>query len=153
MRKTLRACALETAYSWADRGTCPKKKVGACVTTATGRVVATGYNGAPGGMPHCDEVGCELNAAGDCARAMHAEANALMVAGHQAKGGQLYTTHFPCPACAMMAVAAGIRAIHYDIERPDDATRVATVKLLQGTGVLLLGPQPDPQKPGITVMV
>jgi len=37
----------------AKRGTCSRAQVG-CVIDRDGRIIATGYNGAPAGMPHCD---------------------------------------------------------------------------------------------------
>lgn len=37
----------------AQRGTCARLQVGA-VFSKEGRVISTGYNGAPKGMPHCD---------------------------------------------------------------------------------------------------
>lgn len=37
----------------ATRGTCPELQVG-CAFSLNGRILVTGYNGAPAGMPHCD---------------------------------------------------------------------------------------------------
>lgn len=37
----------------AKRGTCARLQVG-CVVSRDGRVISTGYNGAPAGIPHCD---------------------------------------------------------------------------------------------------
>ena len=40
-----------------ERSTCLRRKVGA-VAVADARILATGYNGAPSGVPHCLDVGC-----------------------------------------------------------------------------------------------
>ncbi|NOQ95819.1 MAG: cytidine deaminase, partial [Desulfobacterales bacterium] len=41
----------------ATRSTCLRRKVGA-VLVKDKRVIATGYNGAPTGVKHCEETGC-----------------------------------------------------------------------------------------------
>src|SRR5512139_857292 len=50
---------LEIAKAVAMRSTCDRAKVGA-VVAREGRVISTGYGGAPAGLPHCSEVGCEV---------------------------------------------------------------------------------------------
>ncbi|MFA5312706.1 MAG: cytidine deaminase, partial [Methanomassiliicoccales archaeon] len=39
------------------RSTCLRRKVGAVIVKEK-RVLSTGYNGAPKGLKHCEEVGC-----------------------------------------------------------------------------------------------
>ncbi len=54
---------MEIAHIVKKRSTCLRRKVGA-VLVKDRRILATGYNGAPKGLPHCAEVGCmriELN--------------------------------------------------------------------------------------------
>jgi dCMP deaminase len=41
----------------AERSTCTRAKVGAVIVRDKS-ILATGYNGAPAGMPHCTDVGC-----------------------------------------------------------------------------------------------
>jgi len=41
----------------AERSTCTRAKVGAVIVRDK-NILATGYNGAPAGMPHCTDVGC-----------------------------------------------------------------------------------------------
>jgi len=41
----------------AERSTCLRRHVGA-VLVLERRILATGYNGAPHGVPHCEDVGC-----------------------------------------------------------------------------------------------
>lgn len=42
-----------------NRATCDRKLVGS-VIVVNGSIVSTGYNGAPRGVPHCDDVGHEM---------------------------------------------------------------------------------------------
>lgn len=95
------------------RSTCPRGTVGAVVVSADNRLLATGYNGAPRGQPHCTDVGCEVDGTGSCRRAVHAEINALIQAGRDAAGGTLYSTTEPCPTCAGAVINAGIVRVVY----------------------------------------
>lgn len=57
---------MQMAQAAAQRGTCSRKQVGV-VVARDGRVLVTGYNGAPAGMPHCEHeilLGAELTARG-----------------------------------------------------------------------------------------
>ena len=46
---------IDSARLWATRSTCSRLGVGA-VFARDGRILVTGYNGAPAGMPHCDHT-------------------------------------------------------------------------------------------------
>jgi len=106
------------------RSTCNRGKPGA-VLVKKGRVIATGYAGAPCGTPHCDEVGHEIvNVFDDpsdttfhahCIRTVHAELNAILQAarfGPSTEGSQMYCKMFPCYACAQAIINAGITEVH-----------------------------------------
>ncbi len=105
---------MEVARVVATRSTCDRAAVG-CVIVRERRILATGYNGAPKGQPHCDDVG-HLMENGHCIRTLHAEQNALIQAalhGVSTNGATLYVTHQPCFTCAKMIVNAGIvKVIH-----------------------------------------
>lgn len=109
MRPKFEAYALKLCEVVSTRATCDRLHVGA-ILTRDNVVLATGYNGAPRGMEHCDKVGHELD--GDhCIRTVHAEANAIAQAakmGTSVNGATLYCTHLPCYACAKMLINAGI---------------------------------------------
>lgn len=71
--------------------------------------------------------------------AIHAEVWALFAAGERAKGGELYTTTFPCFQCAEKIKHNGIATVWYTEAYPDAFSRirleVSGVKLRQFDGV------------------
>lgn len=98
------------------QSTCQRGQVGA-ILVADRRIIATGYNGAPPGMPHCLDSGCDVDPdypAGGCRRATHAEANVLAFAARGSggtRGSTLYCTHGPCLKCAQLIISAGVTAV------------------------------------------
>lgn len=104
----------------AKRATCPRRAVGV-VLVRDKRIITTGYNGSPPGMPHCTEVGCRLHN-GHCIRTIHAEQNAVAQAalhGVSTEGATCYVTAAPCVNCAKLLVAAGITRVVYGEEYSD----------------------------------
>ena len=108
----------------AERSTCNRAKVGAVIVRDRS-ILATGYNGAPAGMPHCTEVGCLIYESktpdGDteqnCFRTIYAEINAIAQAaknGSNIKDASIYITHTPCIHCFKVLVNTGIRQIYYE---------------------------------------
>jgi dCMP deaminase len=108
----------------ARRSTCPRAAVGAVIVREK-RILTTGYNGSPQGLPHCTEVGC-LMVNGHCVRTLHAEQNAIIqgaLHGVDVSGSTLYVTHQPCLNCAKMIINAGVRRVVYAGHYPDDIAR------------------------------
>ncbi|MCP4650198.1 MAG: cytidine deaminase [PVC group bacterium] len=113
----------------AQRSTCLRRQVGAVVVKDK-RILTTGYNGAPSGLKHCQDIGClreELKVPSgqrhELCRALHAEMNALLQAAHygiSVKEGILYCTLQPCIICAKMIVNAGIKKIVIAANYPDE---------------------------------
>lgn len=97
----------------ATRGTCDRLYAGA-VLVKDKRIISTGYNGAPPGLEHCDEVG-HLLEEGHCVRTVHAEHNALLQAaiqgGVSTPGSTLYTKYSPCIHCAKYIVACKVKRV------------------------------------------
>jgi dCMP deaminase len=97
------------------------------------RVLTTGYNGAPKGLRHCEEVGClritnkiESGTRHELCRGVHAEQNAVIQAayfGVSIKDSTIYTTNFPCVMCAKILVNAGIKEIVYKDDYVDELSR------------------------------
>ena len=115
-RPNLDQYLIDLAKVTATRATCAKRSVGAVVADAQNRIVGTGYNGPPSGMPHCIEQPCKaLEMAAPAShlacRSIHAEVNAILVAGHQCRGGTLAITTSPCGECAKIIVNAGIKRV------------------------------------------
>ena len=98
----------------ATRGTCDRLQVGA-VLVKDRRIIATGYNGAPPGMPHCDGEGGHQMENGHCIRTVHAEENSLLQAAVMGSmstvGATVYTTHSPCHHCFKALAVAGVTRI------------------------------------------
>ena len=120
---------MRLAADAARRSTCLRRQVGA-ILVVDKRILATGYNGAPSGVPHCAETGCLREQMAvpsgerhELCRGLHAEQNAIIQAarhGVRIDGATLYTTHHPCSMCAKMAINAGIRRIVCQADYPDD---------------------------------
>lgn len=140
---------MDVARVMASRSTCSRASVGAVIAQDT-RVVATGYNGAPAGLPHCDhECDCGTPEHIDgycaslqpCAVAVHAEANAIAFAakhGVVTDRATLYVTLSPCLSCARLIINAGITDVVYGEQYRNvsglDLLRSAGVRVSQGTG-------------------
>jgi len=108
----------------AERSTCQRAKVGAVIVRDK-NILATGYNGAPAGMPHCIDVGCLMyqsktpngETEENCFRTIHAEMNAIAQAaknGSTIKDASIYITHTPCIHCLKVLVNTGIKSIYYE---------------------------------------
>ena len=108
---------MRIAHEVAKRSTCLRRSVGAVVVLDK-RILATGYNGAPSGLPHCAETGClrdQLNVPSgertELCRGLHAEMNALLQGarhGVRMEGASLYGTLAPCSLCSKMIINTGI---------------------------------------------
>ncbi len=121
---------MEMAELTAKRSTCMRRQVGAVIVKDR-HAIATGYNGAPRGIMHCEERGgClrqQLNVPSgqrhELCMALHAEQNAIIQAaamGHGIEGGTIYITHQPCAICAKMIINAGITRIVIREGYPDE---------------------------------
>ncbi|NIS74831.1 MAG: cytidine deaminase [Deltaproteobacteria bacterium] len=123
---------MEMARLAGRRSTCLRRQVGAVVVKDK-RVLATGYNGVPSKIAHCDVVGClreKLNVPSgerhELCRGLHAEQNAIIQAalhGVPIQGATLYCTNLPCIICAKMIINAGIGKIYYLDGYADELTR------------------------------
>lgn len=115
---------LKIVEAAALRATCDRGRAGAIIVR-DGRILTTGYVGAPLGLPHCDDVGHEFvfkhgpeKVTQHCIRTVHAEMNAILQAakfGISVNGADLYCTMFPCYSCAQAIINVGIvkvNAIH-----------------------------------------
>ena len=118
---------MNIAQEAATRSTCDRKNVGAVIVRDR-TILSTGYNGSIRGMPHCDQIGHEMEN-GHCVATIHAEANAIIQAarnGVNISGAELYTTASPCWSCFKLIANSGIRRIYYgEFYRDERSLQVA----------------------------
>jgi dCMP deaminase len=129
------------------RATCLRAQHGA-VIVRDHIVLATGYNGALAGLPHCTEVGCHVENS-HCVSCEHAERNAIFSAarhGVRLEGADIYVTGTPCWPCFRAIAAAGIKRIFYgSLYRLDARVTQAAEKL----GIAFVQVGHAPEEPGI----
>jgi len=131
---------MSIAVQVSGRSTCLRRQTGA-VLVKDKRILATGYNGVPSGLAHCEQVGCLREqrqiASGshhELCRGIHAEQNAVIQAakhGIAIDGSSVYSTHQPCVLCAKILLNAGVRDIVYRDPYPDELSE----ELLAEAGV------------------
>ena len=143
------------------RSTCMRRKGGA-VIVKDNRILSTGYNGAPSGLPNCIDncERCYRSAHNipsgkllDMCFAVHSEQNAIMNAlktGEDLKGAALYVNTYPCVTCFKLTVQAGIKEVYYIDEYENEFTKQmakeAGVKLVQLDGSIYRTPVGSSQK-------
>lgn len=138
---------MEMAELTAKRSTCLRRQVGAVIVQDK-HIVATGYNGAPSGLAHCeDRGGCLRQQLGvpsgerhELCRALHAEQNAIIQAaalGNSINGATIYVTNQPCVICAKMIINAGIKRIIVKDGYPDEMAKEILAEA--GLDVVMLG--------------
>ncbi len=133
---------MDIARLVARRSTCIRRRVGAVIVKEK-RILATGYNGAPTGLVHCEEIGClrEQTAVPsgqrhELCRGLHAEQNAIIQAAYHGisiAGATLFCTTLPCSICFKMLINAGIREVVYAEGYPDELSQ----RLLQETEIAI----------------
>ncbi len=138
---------MEMAVLTSRRSTCMRRHVGAVIVRDK-HIIATGYNGAPRRIMHCDERGgCLREKLGipsgerhELCMALHAEQNAIIQAatlGQSIEGATIYVTHQPCVICAKMIINAGINRIVVKEGYPDKLA----IDMLEEAGlrIIMLG--------------
>lgn len=124
------------------RSTCLRRPTGAVLLDENNRIIATGYNGAPPKLPHCDELGGCLRQKlkvpsgkmHELCRGIHAEENCILTAARGGKptvGAKLFTTNFPCSICARHIIGAGIKEVVHLTSYEDEVSK----KLLEQAGI------------------
>jgi dCMP deaminase len=128
----------------ARRSTCLRRRVGTIIVRDK-HILATGYNGAPTGLPHCLDIGCfrekENIPSGErheLCRGLHAEQNAIIQAanhGASLKESTLYTTTHPCIICTKMIINADIKRVVYQKGYADNLSQAmigeSSIEVLQ----------------------
>jgi len=110
---------MQMAEIVAKRSTCIRRSVGAVITNETGIVLATGFNGVPQGIDHCNEGSpCDGALAPSGTRldeclAIHAEQNALIQLSNPREAAYIYTTTETCIHCTKMLLNTSVHTIYY----------------------------------------
>ena len=135
---------LQIANTVKNRSTCLRRQVGCVVVSKNKSILTTGYNGAPKGCNHCDNIGClrnKLNVPSgerhEICRAVHAEQNAIAQAaanGTCLDDSAIYITNSPCVICAKLLINAGIKKVVYSDFYNDELAKT----LLQEAGVKVI---------------
>lgn len=138
---------LQLAEATALRSTCLRRAVGCVLVDRGGYVLATGYNGVPGGRAHCNEAqrvfeisewlvgendifphacpGASAPSGTDLegCQAIHAEVNACLQCADVQKIGVCYVTASPCVACVKMLLNTGCEEIVFRSVYPHPSSR------------------------------
>ena len=133
-RPTADQALMRVAYVFEARSTCDRNHVGA-VFARDGRIISTGYNGAPAGMEHCVHPIIRLSNEG-CKVSIHAESNAIAYAarhGVSLDGATAFVSLSPCYACAQLLISAGLVRVVFDRRYRDEAG----IELLMQAGLVV----------------
>ncbi len=112
------------------RATCLQRKVGTVIVKQK-RIIATGFNGSPPGLPHCSDVGCLIlpGRGTACQRVLHSEHNAVLQDSRNLEGATLYTSFLPCLNCMKTVISAKIKEVVYEKENEGEKDEYENAKL------------------------
>lgn len=133
------------AFTMSLRSKDPSTRVGAVITNSENRILATGYNGTPIGisddqMIYNNDIEHLPFEQTKYAYVAHAEENALnnfIGLREQMRGGNLYTTLFPCNNCAKMIAANHIANVFFleGPRSPDSSETKAAILNLETANI------------------
>lgn len=154
-RPSWNAYFIEIARLVSSRSTCMRRQVGAVMVKGK-HILATGYNGTPTGITHCEVTGClreQLKVPSgerhELCRGLHAEQNAIIQAarhGIDIDGATLYCTHSPCIICTKMLINAGISQIVYLEGYPDQMSLEMLAEAGIATSLYVAGAEANPEE-------
>jgi len=99
---------MQLAKEISNLSRCNRAKVGAIIVKDK-NIISYGYNGTPAGF--CND--CE-NDLGTLGEVIHAECNAILKAGTNAFGSDLYITLSPCFDCCKLIKQSGIKKVYFN---------------------------------------
>lgn len=129
----------------AQESKCCKYKVGA-VIVRDGKIIGHGCNGTLPGMVNCNEhavnegwlrdgvirgLGRDRHREWSAKNELHAEMNAIINAGTDVSGCDLYVTMVPCEKCAIMIAGFKFKKVYYS-----DLHHTHGLKFLEKAGVI-----------------
>ena len=111
---------LDLAEFWSQHSSCLRRQVGAVLyDPKTKAIISVSYNDTAMNATNCGDGGCDLcqepedvkvKTALDC-HCIHAEMNALLLAGRHGRkteGAVIAVTHIPCASCHKHLTQAGV---------------------------------------------
>jgi len=120
---------LKLAKVIAERSTCLRRHYGSIIVNDYDEIISTGYNGAPRGQHHCEKcyrIEHKIPAGSHYEKcfSIHAECNAIIQAGKDARGCTIYIngynvisnnddkiSYLPCLMCSRIIVNSGLDRI------------------------------------------
>lgn len=109
----------ELVASWSKD---PSTKCGAVITDQLHRIVSTGYNGLPQGVP--DDEGVWHNREEKYEHVIHAEGNAIIFSGRTLRNSSIYTWPLPpCSRCAALIIQSGVLRVIAPLPTEDTNSR------------------------------
>ncbi len=132
IRPTKDESFMEIAQAVSMRSTCLRRRYGAVIVSKDGRIVSTGYNGAPRCRQNCtdlrvclrDKLKIRPGTHYELCRSVHAEANAIIngnpldivggtlyLAGTDAKTGEASIQNRPCAMCERLILNAQLARV------------------------------------------
>lgn len=154
IRPTKEENFLDIAREISKRSTCLRRRYGAVIVSKDGRIVSTGYNGAPRTRKNCCDLGVcsrvKLNIKPgsnyELCRAVHAEANAILngnaadiigstlyLAGIDSETNKPTKYIYPCSMCQRLILNAQIEKIV--MEDPDGMIITISTKDLEDDAI------------------
>lgn len=125
----------------AERSKDPSTQVGACIVSGENKIISTGYNGMPIGIPD-DEMPWEREAENvndtKYPYVCHAELNAILNSTVliQQQNARIYVALFPCNECAKAIIQSGIKEIIYASDKyANTDSTIASKMMLDKAGV------------------
>ena len=121
---------MQMAEVMAKRTTCVRRSVGAVITSEVGIVLATGFNGVPQALPHCNEESpctgalAESGTRLDECLAIHAEQNALIQLSNPREAAYIYSTTETCIHCTKMLLNTSIHTIYFRDQYPGSGSKL-----------------------------
>jgi len=138
---------LQIAKAISERSTCLRMHVGAILLNENNHLISTGYNGAPVGLQHCDEIGVCIRQQYEVppgnryefCHSCHSEQNVLIQAGKESYGGILFlisvdpktgdvVENYPCFICSKLIINAKIRWIYIAINNDLDFVKITPIE-------------------------
>lgn len=103
-------------------------------------MLASGYNGAPSGLPHCIDVEC-LMIEGHCLRTVHSEINMICHAarlGASLRDARVFITNRPCMRCSVALIQCKVKEVIYCQEYWSEISHVEQLEMFSKSGTRLL---------------